>query len=144
MTRSLYDGNENRTNRRKHLIKSDLSRSDFGLNSKAYKRRSRSLADIELSLDEKVTMLREEKTYVQRKIQESIYEDKIRQNQEKVLDGLTQPEKKEVLMKTLYDLKARLEDQSARLQSSYSTILTLRKRFSQRRRSSTCPLETEV
>lgn len=111
--------------------------------SSAYKRRSRSLADIELSLDEKVNMLREEKTYVQRKIQESINEDKIRQTQGDILKGHTQPEKRDILLKTLYDLKSRLEDQSARLQSSYSTVLTLRKRFSQRR-NSLAPLETSV
>ena len=115
-----------------------------GLNShKAFKRRSRSLADIEISLDEKVTLLREEKTYVQRKIQESIYEERIRVQQGKVLKGLSQPERKEVMLKTLYDLKTRLEDQSERLQSSYSTILTLRKRFSQRK-GSRAPLETDV
>lgn len=98
-----------------------------------YRRRSRSLADIELSLDEKVTLLREEKTYVQRKIHEAIAEENIRNQHTKMFRLLPVDKRKQMIAKTLCDLKTRLEDQSARLQASYSTVLSLQNMFSKRR-----------
>lgn len=97
-------------------------------------RRSRSLADIELSLDEKVTLLREEKTFVQRKIHAAILEEKVREHQLKIFRLLSGDKRKQLIMKTLHDLKTRLEDQSARLQASYTTVISLQNLFSKRRR----------
>ncbi|KAL4217789.1 hypothetical protein ACF0H5_022527 [Mactra antiquata] len=99
------------------------------------RRRSRSLADIELSLEDKVTLLREEKTFVQRKVHEAIVEDRIRAHQMKIFRLLSGDQRKQLIMKTLYDLKTRLEDQSARLQASYSTVLSLKKMFTHRHTS---------
>lgn len=98
------------------------------------RRRSRSLADIELSLDEKVTLLREEKTFVQRKIHAAILEEKVREHQLKIFRLLYGDKRKQLIMKTLHDLKTRLEDQSARLQASYTTVISLQNLFSKRSR----------
>ena len=93
--------------------------------------RSRSLADIEASLDEKVSLLREEKYFVQRKIREAKEEEEVRRKQVQVFRSYSADNRKEVLLQTLNDLKARLENQSTRLQSSYDTVLSLQRTFSQ-------------
>ena len=96
---------------------------------------SRSLADIEISLDEKVTRLREEKLYVQHKIQEAIEEDQIRRQQLSFFRSLSPVGRKDMLVKTLNDLKTRLENQSARLQASYDMVLSLQRKFTARRKT---------
>ena len=96
--------------------------------------RSRSLADIEASLDEKVTLLREEKYFVQRKIREAKEEEEVRRKQVQLFRAYSVDDRKAVLLKTLNDLKARLENQSARLQTSYNTVLSIQRTFSKRRR----------
>jgi hypothetical protein len=101
------------------------------------RRRSRSLADIELSLDEKVVLLREEKTFVQRKIHEAILEERVREHQMKIFRLLSGDKKKKLIEQTLHNLKTRLEDQSARLQASYSTVLSLQNLYSKRRGNAT-------
>ncbi|XP_052250347.1 uncharacterized protein LOC127857732 [Dreissena polymorpha] len=117
--------------------------------SKKYRRRSRSLADLDLTLEEKVIMLREEKAMVQRKIQDSILEDRKRRYEidknksEKAEYKSEKAESKTLLWKTLQDLKTRLEGQSERLQSSYQAIQTLRARFTPRRQTLTV-METHV
>ncbi|XP_045182272.2 uncharacterized protein LOC123540997 [Mercenaria mercenaria] len=103
-----------------------------------HRRRSRSLADIQLSLDEKVILLREEKTYVQRKIHEAILEEKLKEHQMKIFRLLSGDQKKQLIVKTLHDLKSRLEDQSARLQSSYNTVISLQNMYLKRRNDRMC------
>ena len=105
--------------------------------------RSRSLADIEASLDEKVSLLREEKYFVQRKIREAKEEEEIQRKQVQLFRSYSADNRKEVLLQTLNDLKARLENQSARLQSSYDTVLSIQRTFSQRK-SKLPPLETMI
>ena len=95
--------------------------------------RSRSLADIEASLDEKVSLLREEKYFVQRKIKEAREEEEIRRGQVQLFRSYSVDNRKKVLLQTLNDLKTRLENQSTRLQSSYDTVLSIQRTFSQRK-----------
>ena len=94
--------------------------------------RSRSLADIEASLDEKVSLLREEKYFVQRKIKEAKEEEEVMRQQVRVFRSYSADNRKEVMLRTLNDLKARLENQSTRLQSSYDTVLSLQRTFSKK------------
>ena len=103
-------------------------------NEKCGRQRSRSLADIEASLDEKVSLLREEKYFVQRKIREAKEEEEIRRKQVQLFRSYSVDDRKEVLLKTLNDLKMRLENQSARLQTSYDTVLSIQRTFSKRKR----------
>ena len=98
--------------------------------------RSRSLADIEASLDEKVSLLREEKYFVQRKIREAKEEEEVMRQQVRVFRSYSADNRKEVMLRTLKDLKARLENQSTRLQSSYDTVLSLQRTFSKKEHKS--------
>ncbi|XP_052761586.1 uncharacterized protein LOC128204238 [Mya arenaria] len=100
--------------------------------SKQVRRRSKSLADLDLSLEEKVTLLKEEKVFVQKKIQESMNEDHRKGDDDRFENKLIvrpKQEKENNVLKTLRDLKMRLENQSVRLQTSYRTILSLKNKY---------------
>lgn len=92
----------------------------------------RSLPDIKCSLQEKVNQLRAEKIIVEEKIREAQEDDKIRLKETQRFRRHLPVYKKQVLIKTLNSLKERLENQSQRLQKSYSTVLAMQRRFAQR------------
>lgn len=92
----------------------------------------RSLPDIRCSLQEKVNQLRAEKIIVEEKIREAQEDDKIRLKETQRFRRHLPVYKKQVLIKTLNSLKERLENQSQRLQKSYSTVLAMQRRFAQR------------
>ena len=92
----------------------------------------RSLNEIKSSLEEKVNKLRQEKQLVEQKIREAKEAEKIRVQEKKKLQKHVIMHRKQMLLQTLTNLKERLESQSTRLQSSYSAVLSMQRRFAQR------------
>lgn len=92
----------------------------------------RSLNEIKSSLEEKVYKLRQEKQLVEQKIREAKEAEKIRVQEKKKLQKHVIMHRKQMLLQTLTSLKERLESQSTRLQSSYSAVLSMQRRFAQR------------
>lgn len=93
---------------------------------------ARTLPDITTSLQEKVNQLRAEKLIVEEKIREAQEDDVIRMKETQRFRRYLPVYKKQVLLKTLNNLKERLENQSQRLQKSYTTVLSMQRKFSQR------------
>ncbi|KAK3088760.1 hypothetical protein FSP39_023459 [Pinctada imbricata] len=102
----------------------------------------RTLPEVRLSLQEKIDQLRLEKFLVQEKIKEAREEERIRQEERKKFKSQLMSQRKSALFKTLNDLKERLENQSVRLQRSYSTVLTMQRRFARRRATFHCTVST--
>ncbi|KAK6167974.1 hypothetical protein SNE40_021888 [Patella caerulea] len=92
----------------------------------------RTLNQIKSSLEEKVDQLRQEKLIVEQKIFEAQEEERIKKNEKLRFQKQLHNHRKQLLIQTLHDLKDKLENQSERLQKSYSTILNLQSRFSHR------------
>ncbi|VDI07789.1 Hypothetical predicted protein [Mytilus galloprovincialis] len=93
---------------------------------------ARTIPDIRNSLQDKVSQLRAEKMIVEEKIREAQEDDIIRFKETQRLRRHLPGYKKQMLLKTLTSLKERLENQSQRLQKSYSTVLSMQRRFAQR------------
>ncbi|KAL5013147.1 hypothetical protein ScPMuIL_007417 [Solemya velum] len=92
----------------------------------------RSLSEIRTSLEEKVYQLRQEKIIVQQKIKEAKEEEKVRDRERRKFQRQATKHKKDHLLKTLHGLRERLENQSQRLQASYSSVLSMQQRLTQR------------
>lgn len=92
----------------------------------------RSLNEIRCSLEEKVNKLRQEKQLVEQKIREAKEAEKIRVQEKRKLQKHVIMHRKQMLLQTLTNLKERLENQSTRLQTSYSAVLSMQQRFAQR------------
>lgn len=105
---------------------------------------ARTLPEIRSSLEEKVNILRLEKVIVQQKIREAQEEEQIRLEQRQKFSKQLSVHKKQVLLDTLNDLKDKLENQSRRLQKSYSAVLTMQKQFTARRASFSFVTSTNV
>ncbi|ESP03379.1 hypothetical protein LOTGIDRAFT_171465 [Lottia gigantea] len=97
----------------------------------------RTLNQIKSSLEEKVDQLRQEKLIVEQKIQEAQEEERIKKHEKLKFQKQLHYHRKQLLIQTLHDLKEKLENQSDRLQKSYSTILNLQSKFSHRQSSFT-------
>lgn len=98
----------------------------------------RTLPEVKQSLQEKINQLRLEKLIVQNKIKEAQEEEKARIEQRRLLHGKFPAERKLSLFKTLIDLKERLENQTMRIQRSYSAVLTMRRNFSRQKNPVLC------
>lgn len=90
----------------------------------------RSLPEVKQSLEEKINQLKLEKMVVENKIREAKEEERARIEQQRRLQGKYPAERKLSLFKTLINLKQRLENQTLRIQRSYSAVLTMQKNFS--------------
>lgn len=98
----------------------------------------RTLPEVKQSLQEKINQLRLEKLVVQNKIKEAQEEEKARIEQRRLLQGKFPAERKLSLFKTLIDLKERLENQTMRIQRSYSAVLTMKRNFSRQKTPVIC------
>lgn len=98
----------------------------------------RTLPEVKQSLQEKINQLRLEKLVMQNKIKEAQEEETARMEQRKILRGKHPADRKLSLFKTLIDLKERLENQTMRIQRSYSTVLTMQKNFSRQKAPVLC------
>ncbi|XP_061183225.1 uncharacterized protein LOC133191490 [Saccostrea echinata] len=98
----------------------------------------RTLPEVKESLQEKINQLRLEKLIVQNKIREAKEEERSRMEQRRLLQGKYPAERKLSLFKTLIDLKQRLENQTLRIQRSYSTVLIMQKNFSRQKSPVLC------
>lgn len=110
----------------------DIEKERYVTNRYPEETSGRTLQEIKTSLEEKVFLLRQEKRIVEQKIKEAQEEEKIRQQEKMRFHRQLNIHRKQILLKTLHDLKAKLECQSERLQDSYSAVLTMQKRFAQR------------
>lgn len=93
----------------------------------------RSLGEVRTSLEEKVYQLRQEKFIVERKIKEAQEEERIRKQEKLKFQKQLTLHRKQILVKTLHDLKSKLENQADRLQNNYNAVLKIQRRFAQRR-----------
>lgn len=87
----------------------------------------RSLVQIRQSLEEKVKHLREEKTLSDEKIRLAQEEEELRLHEKIKLRQQLLIHRKERLKKVISDLKRKLDSQSQRLQTGYSSLLALQK-----------------
>lgn len=98
----------------------------------------RTLPEVKESLQDKINQLRLEKLIVQNKIREAKEEERSRIEQRRLLQGKYPTERKLSLFKTLIDLKQRLENQTLRIQRSYSAVLIMQKNFSRQKSPVLC------
>lgn len=110
---------------------------DFAVGQEA-ESSERTLPEVKQSLQEKINQLRLEKLVVQNKIKEAQEEEKARIEQRRLLQGKFPAERKLSLFKTLIDLKERLENQTMRIQRSYSAVLTMKRNFSRQKTPVIC------
>ena len=89
--------------------------------------RSRTVSQIKDSLEEKVKRLREEKAAVDEKIRLAQEEEDLRVREKTKLKQQLVVHRRDRLKKVIADLKRKLEDQSARLQVAYSTLISLQR-----------------
>ena len=84
---------------------------------------SRELGDIRTSLQEKVLRLREEKRIVDDKIRHAQEEERIRLQEKVRFQKQVTLLRKQILLRTLQDLKMKLDNQSQRLQTTYDHVI---------------------
>ena len=94
----------------------------------------RSLHEVRSSLQEKVHRLRQEKLVVDEKIRQAQEEERFRVQERMKLQKQLTLERKQILLRTLRDLKVKLESQSERLQSTYNNVLYMQKQFIRHKR----------
>ena len=94
----------------------------------------RSLHEVRSSLQEKVHRLRQEKLVVDEKIRQAQEEERLRVQERMKLQKQLTLERKQILLRTLRDLKVKLESQSERLQSTYNNVLYMQKQFIRHKR----------
>ena len=153
LSMSLYTSLENENSIRYRL---PLKKDKVLVKSDNMRRRSKSLADIDLSLEEKVTLLKEGKKLVQKKIHDSIVEQENSETDERSADisvdqnafHLRQEGMKTLgssrVMETLRDLKRRLERQSVRLENSYTATMSLRSQYRRKEGDTVSFIETDL
>ena len=88
---------------------------------------SRTINQIRGSLEEKVKRLRDEKAAVDEKIRLAQEEEELRMREKTKLKQQLVVHRRDRLKKVIGDLKRKLEDQSARLQVTYSTLISLQR-----------------
>ena len=87
----------------------------------------RSIEQIKASLEEKVHQLKRDKYIVEEKIREAQEEERIRMKEKLRYQKQITLHRKQLLVRTLSDLRVRLESQCQRLQNSYSAVLQMQK-----------------
>ncbi|XP_074656470.1 uncharacterized protein LOC141909765 [Tubulanus polymorphus] len=87
----------------------------------------RSIGEIQESLQDKVLKLRQEKLIVEAKLKQAKEEQDMRRQVTAQFQRQVTSHRKQVLMRTLSDLRRRLEGQCSRLQTSYSSVLSVQK-----------------
>ncbi|KAK2167091.1 hypothetical protein LSH36_32g15020 [Paralvinella palmiformis] len=85
----------------------------------------RSLEEIRYSLREKVDRLRAEKIIVDEKVKQAKQEDELRRQEKVRIEQEVTSLRRHVLLRTLQELKANLEDQSRRLQEAYDDVIDM-------------------
>ncbi|XP_038051423.1 uncharacterized protein LOC119724434 [Patiria miniata] len=88
---------------------------------------SRSIGQIRESLEQKVRRLRDEKAAVDEKIRLAQEEEDLRMREKTKLKQQLVVHRRDRLKKVIADLKRKLEDQSVRLQVTYSTLISLQR-----------------
>ena len=87
----------------------------------------RTVSDIRSSLQSKVNQLRREKAIVDEKIRQAQEEERLRVQERMRFQKQLTLHRKQMLLRTLADLKSKLEHQSERLQTSYSSVLGMQR-----------------
>jgi hypothetical protein len=87
----------------------------------------RSIGEIRESLEEKVMKLRKDKYIVEEKIRQSQEEERIRMQEKLRFQQQVTLHRKQMLLRTLSDLRRRLEGQCQRLQVSYNGVLYMQR-----------------
>ncbi|CAH1775966.1 unnamed protein product [Owenia fusiformis] len=100
---------------------------------RAGKASGRSIEQIRESLEEKVTRLRKEKWVVSEKIRQAKEEERVRIQEKLRFQRQVTLQRKEMLLKTLQELREKLDSQSYRLQASYNHMLFMHRNESRQR-----------
>ena len=105
----------------------DKENHESGGNSSVMMESGRTLGQVRVSLEEKVKRLRREKLIVDEKIRQAQEEERIRFQEKLKFQKQITLHRKQILLRTLADLKRKLENHSTRLQSSYNNVLFMQK-----------------
>ncbi|XP_064652812.1 inactive protein tyrosine kinase pTKL-like isoform X2 [Lineus longissimus] len=87
----------------------------------------RSIGEIQESIGEKVMQLRKDKNLVEEKIRQAREEERIRMQEKLRFQQQVTLHRKQMLLRTLSDLRRRLEGQCQRLQDTYSGVLYMQR-----------------
>ncbi len=94
----------------------------------------RRVGAMQSSLHDKVNRLRQEKLIVDEKIRQAQEEERLRVQEKMRFQKQLTLHRKQILLRTLQDLKQKLENQSHRLQSTYSSVIGMQKNFIRNKR----------
>ncbi len=99
------------------------------------KQAQRTLAEVHLSLQDKVRQLHKEKLLVDAKVRQAREEDRLQQQEVRHFQRQVTLVRKKILLNTLQELKAKLHHQQQRLQGAYDVVLNHQWRHAKQKRA---------